>query len=173
MKVLNTFIGLAMFLFVYSTQAQNQLPNSVFGSGGATVSNSSNIHFGTMGEAIIGSSANSSNQSASGFWNVYKQSVITSLGDEETIPLEYKLDQNFPNPFNPTTVIRFALSEKSSVVLKVYDVLGGEVATLVNTEMEIGRYEAKFNADNYSSGIYIYRLSAGSFVSTKKMILVK
>jgi len=104
---------------------------------------------------------------------VYKQNVITSIEDEETIPMEFKLEQNYPNPFNPSTVIRFAISEKSNVVLKVYDILGSEVATLVNKDMDIGRYEVEFRADNYSSGIYIYRLSAGNFISTKKMILLR
>ena len=88
-------------------------------------------------------------------------------------PKEFSLSQNYPNPFNPSTIIRFSVSEKSNVVLKVYDILGSEVATLVNNDMDIGRYEVEFRADNYSSGIYIYKISAGDFVSTKKMILLK
>ena len=129
--------------------------------------------YSTLGESVIGVASNSSNQLLSGFWNVYKQNVVTAVEDDEIVPLEFRMEQNYPNPFNPSTIIRFSVSEKSNVVLKVYDILGSEVATLVNNDMDIGRYEVEFRADNYSSGIYIYKISAGNFVSTKKMILLR
>jgi hypothetical protein len=90
-----------------------------------------------------------------------------------TVPKEFKLEQNYPNPFNPTTRIQYQVSSISSVTLKVYDILGSEVATLVNEEQQPGYYEVQFNGSSLASGMYIYRLSAGDFVSVKKMVMVK
>ena len=86
---------------------------------------------------------------------------------------EFSLQQNYPNPFNPSTSIQYRLSSNSNISLKVYDVLGNEVATLVNEEKPEGSYEVKFDASGLSSGIYFYKLSAGSLVETKKMILIR
>ncbi|MCH7964551.1 MAG: lamin tail domain-containing protein [Bacteroidetes bacterium] len=88
-------------------------------------------------------------------------------------PLEFELSQNFPNPFNPSTKINYQIPKLSLVTLKVYDVLGNEVATLVNEEKSAGNYEVEFNATTLPSGIYFYKLQAGSFVETKKMVLMK
>ena len=88
-------------------------------------------------------------------------------------PKEYQLAQNYPNPFNPNTTIRYSIPQRSNVVLKVYDVLGNEVATLVNEEKDRGVHTINFDATQLASGIYFYRLHAGSFVETKKMILLR
>ena len=98
-------------------------------------------------------------------------------------PKEYSLEQNYPNPFNPSTKIRYTVpaSPKSSpkertlngVILIVYDILGNQVATLVNEKKEPGYYEVDFNGSNLASGVYIYRLNAADFVSVKKMMLIK
>jgi len=90
-----------------------------------------------------------------------------------TGPKEFKLEQNFPNPFNPTTKIQYQLPQDARVTLKVYDILGSEVATLVNEEQEAGYKEVQFNGNNIASGMYVYRLQAGDFISTKKMLMVK
>ncbi len=89
------------------------------------------------------------------------------------LPKQFALAQNYPNPFNPTTLITYQLPVASEVSLKIYDALGREVATLVNGRQEAGLYTQPFNAANLSSGIYFYRLQAGNFVATKKMMLVK
>ena len=103
---------------------------------------------------------------------MYKQSTLTDVEkEEETIPTVFKLEQNYPNPFNPSTIIKFAVPERSNVLLKIYDLLGEEVITLVNEEMEAGWYRREFNASGYSTGVYIYRMQAGNYISTKKMIL--
>ncbi|NOX18493.1 MAG: T9SS type A sorting domain-containing protein [Chlorobi bacterium] len=86
---------------------------------------------------------------------------------------QYALMQNYPNPFNPTTTIKYEIPETGFVTLKIYDVLGREVSTLVNAKREAGRYEAEFNARGLSSGIYIYRIQSGNFTESKKMILLK
>ena len=93
--------------------------------------------------------------------------------DNLTIPKEYGLDQNYPNPFNPSTTISYQLPEKNFVSLNVYDILGNLVSTLVNQEMDAGYHDINWNAGKLASGIYIYRIISGSFVSTKKMILMK
>ena len=90
-----------------------------------------------------------------------------------TGPKEFKLEQNFPNPFNPTTKIQYQLPTDSRVTLKVYDILGSEVATLVNEEQEAGYKEVQFNGSNIASGMYVYRLQANDYISTKKMLMVK
>lgn len=93
--------------------------------------------------------------------------------EDDNIVDNYSLSQNYPNPFNPSTQIKFAIKESGMVSLKVFDVLGREVATLVNNEYAAGNYSVDFNAAGLSSGIYFYRLESGSFVQTNKMILIK
>ena len=93
--------------------------------------------------------------------------------DLSQIPEEYSLSQNYPNPFNPTTTIKYGLKERSFVELKVYDILGTEVASLIKEEQEASYYELIFNAAELSSGVYLYQLKAGGFIETKKMLLIK
>lgn len=90
-----------------------------------------------------------------------------------TTPLEYSLEQNFPNPFNPSTKIRYSIPDAGLVAIKVYDVLGNEVAELVNEQKDAGRYELLYNASNLSSGVYYYQIKSGSFTETKKFMLLK
>ena len=85
----------------------------------------------------------------------------------------YDLAQNYPNPFNPSTTIKYQIPEDGMVTLKIYDILGREIKTLVNEQKSIGRYEVKFDASDLTTGVYIYRLKVNDFVSVKKMILVK
>jgi hypothetical protein len=88
-------------------------------------------------------------------------------------PQSYALHQNYPNPFNPTTVINYELPVAGQINLKVYDVLGREVATLVDGRMEAGEHQVSFDASRLASGIYFYQLQAGSFVASKKLVLLK
>jgi len=98
----------------------------------------------------------------------------TFIDDHQSSKLyTYELYQNYPNPFNPTTVICYQLPTESYVTLKVYNLLGGEVATLVDEEKAAGSYKIEFDASSLSSGIYFYKLQSGGFVSSKKMILIK
>ncbi|MBL1214711.1 MAG: T9SS type A sorting domain-containing protein [Ignavibacteriae bacterium] len=96
---------------------------------------------------------------------------VTSVG--ENIPHNFELRQNYPNPFNPDTVIEFAMQSKEFITLKVYDLLGSEVSTLVNDIVNAGNHKIFFNGDNLSSGVYIYRLSSNNFSSSKTMTLLK
>jgi hypothetical protein len=99
----------------------------------------------------------------------------TLVGGIQTvrIPNFYALDQNYPNPFNPTTKITYALPKAGSVNLVVYDILGREVATLVNEVKQAGIHTVDFNASNLASGIYFYSMKSGDFTAVKKMVLVK
>jgi len=121
------------------------------------------------------------------FWSdSFTVDIPVGIAENETnLPIEYALKQNYPNPFNPTTKIKYQIPELSFVTLKVYDVLGSEIITLVNEEKPIGSYEVEFNSHsgavrNLPSGIYFYRLQvytanggAGNYVETKKMVLMK
>jgi hypothetical protein len=96
-----------------------------------------------------------------------------AVNDPEFAPVDYNLSQNYPNPFNPETMISYSLKSEGSVSLKIFDVLGREVVTLVNQVQNAGNYTVSFNASNLSSGIYFYKLESGSFISIKKMMLLK
>ena len=98
---------------------------------------------------------------------------IVGVEDEETLPTEYALEQNYPNPFNPATTFRYSIPTQSKVVIKVFDILGNEIATLMDEEKSVGTYELRWNAVNLPSGVYFYQLKAGDYVDTKKMILLK
>ncbi len=98
---------------------------------------------------------------------------VTSLESGDVLPSEYFLEQNYPNPFNPETTIGYSLPADSFVQLKIYDILGNEVETLVSQNESAGSHIINFNAGNLTSGLYIYKLSAGDFTSVKKMMLLK
>jgi len=108
----------------------------------------------------------------------YVPEVITSIKTEKELPSEFSFNQNYPNPFNPSTKISFKIAETGFTSLKIYDVLGNEVATLVNEELSAGEYEVEFSSHsrgggNLTSGIYFYQLKTGSFIETKKMVFLK
>ncbi len=98
---------------------------------------------------------------------------VTSVNESSTIPENFVLSQNYPNPFNPETTIKFSIPTQQFVSLKVYDILGNEVATLVSEVKQAGNYQVKLNGANLSSGIYFYSLKAGNFTKTLKMTLIK
>ena len=97
----------------------------------------------------------------------------TGINDIFGISGSYKLNQNYPNPFNPTTTIKYDIPERSFVTIKVYDVLGNEIATLINEEKPAGSYEFEFDSNGLTSGVYFYTLSTGNFLATKKMVLLR
>jgi hypothetical protein len=107
------------------------------------------------------------------FSEVWKFTTNIVSVENEDIPIEYALQQNYPNPFNPSTKIEYSIPQSSNVVIKVFDILGNEIATLVDEYKPVGSYEVVFNASSLPSGVYFYRIQAGDFISTKKMILMK
>ena len=137
------------------------------------------INYTFIGDSLLGKEQNIETLTGEASFNKLSNNKIqlfakvngTSLN--KLIPKEYNLFQNFPNPFNPTTIIKYDIPKNGLVTLKVYDILGSEVATLVNEEKSIGRYEINFDASALASGVYIYQLSVNDFISSKKMILIK
>ena len=113
---------------------------------------------------------------AAAFGGVYRRplSELVSVSKEvNVLSQDYTLYQNYPNPWNPSTNIKYSIPKTSQVSIKVYDIIGNEIKTLVNEDKPAGAYELTWNAGNLPSGIYFYRLQAGSFIETKKMILLK
>lgn len=113
-------------------------------------------------------------------WNDVSRWTYTWIGDKMVVgvddseqPLSFQLAQNYPNPFNPATTIRYSIPQQQKVTLKLYNVLGQEVKTLINKVQSAGHYQINFNASELASGVYIYRITAGHFVSSKKMLLLK
>ncbi|MCX6168501.1 MAG: T9SS type A sorting domain-containing protein [Ignavibacteriales bacterium] len=114
-------------------------------------------------------------------WNNPSKLMYTWLGNSDQIttdievelPFSYSLDQNYPNPFNPTTQIKYSIAKAGIVTLKIYDILGRQVADLVNKYQDAGKYSIDFNASRLASGVYVYRIESSSFTSVKKMMLIK
>jgi Secretion system C-terminal sorting domain len=104
---------------------------------------------------------------------LYNPTATAVSNISNTLPKQYSLSQNFPNPFNPTTQIRFSIPEASNVKLTIYDAIGREVGVLVNNYLAAGTYNYTWNARSFASGIYFYRIEAKNFVMVKKMILIK
>jgi hypothetical protein len=99
---------------------------------------------------------------------------VTGVAEREpAVPMQFSLSQNYPNPFNPTTSIQYSVISTRHVSLKIYDLLGREVGTLVNEVMQPGTYTVQWNAVNNASGVYLYRLTAGDFVQVRKMVLIR
>lgn len=145
----------------------NPLPGTYSG-GGFSVN-------GVISGVNIGSASGGGGSLSGGFAYTAPGTVVSiDTPNRADLPLETRLDGNYPNPFNPTTVIRYQLSVAGDTRLSVYDILGREVAVLVNQERAAGRYEVTFDASGLSSGVYLYRLqSGGHVVSTRRMTLVK
>jgi hypothetical protein len=102
-----------------------------------------------------------------------KKQALENYSDGTGLPKEFKLEQNYPNPFNPSTRINYQLPEKKHVSLKIYDIRGTLVATLIDKEVDAGYHAIEWNASGFASGVYFYRLKSGSFVATKRLLLLK
>jgi hypothetical protein len=113
------------------------------------------------------------NGTYSGSGTLCNAPVAVENEDDLGTPKEFSLTQNFPNPFNPSTTIRYGLPNRSHVTLSVFNTLGQSVSTLVNGEQEAGYHEVKFDGSGLSSGVYFYRIGTGSFVQTRKFLLLK
>lgn len=172
------FIMKIIFLIFFCISLQSPLfpqyvlSASVFGNGGGMASNASYNSSFTLGQSITGISSNTNYIMNSGFW--YSAGLITDIDDEKILlPEDFDLFQNYPNPFNPTTTIRYSLPEESFVSIKVYDILGRLIVSLVEEEKPIGYHEIQFNAVSIASGTYFYRMEAGDHVYVKKLIVLK
>jgi len=177
-------ITLLIYVLVQEVEAQNLVlqdttitTNAIFSASSSitagpnfTITSTGNVTFGTpniylRGEFVI--------ESGGQFTVINDVVPGIETPDDAALPTEFALNQNYPNPFNPVTTIKYQISEISFVTLKVYDVLGNEIITLLSEEKSVGNYEFEFDATGLPSGIYFYRLQAGSFVETKKMVLLR
>ena len=171
----------ACFTYYSSINAQIKLTHYVIGSGASTITGSVHNTSVTIGQPTIGNTSNFMYSNYIGFWYQYAETITDVKKDNNNgAPIVFQLYQNFPNPFNPSSTIKYSIPEQSKVTLKVFDILGSEVLTLVNDEQSRGNYEVEFEGSKLTSGVYFYRLQvypdavgAGDFVKTKKMILLK
>ena len=109
------------------------------------------------------------------YWEIDTTIIVkpSDIEEEISLPLAYKLEQNYPNPFNPATTVGFGLPEKGNVRLSVLNILGEEIRIILNEEKDTGYHSVEFNASDLPSGVYFYKLTAGNFISTRKMLLLK
>lgn len=155
--------------------AQFNLTRSAFGNGAAVSSNAEFKLAGTLSQPIIGPAANQSYRSLCGFWYRKPADVSTGISEEQPAgaPAVYALGQNYPNPFNPSTAIEFSLAQSGRVTLAVYNMLGQEVAKLLDLDMQAGSHRIVFEARNLPAGLYFYRLQSGEFSQVRRLTLLK
>ena len=177
---LRTVLCALILTFVAASNAQGQarLVTATVAAGGGTISGGTNSMILTVGQAAVGSGSGGS----FGFGFGFPAQVLGEIpvptaiepgtaGDE--VPADYFLDQNHPNPFNPVTVIRYALPVSAPVSLTIYDVLGRRVETLVDDLQGAGVHEVHWEAGGFPSGVYLYVLRADEFVEMRRMVLLK
>ena len=151
------------------------LGRSVFGQGGNSVRCGPYMLNYSVGQSITGSAVNGQYQWSAGYWGFID--AVTSAPDHEPLA-PVRLYQNYPNPFNPATIISYSIGQEGRLLLQIFDVRGGLVRTLVNENQKPGRYNAVWDGcndtgRNVSSGIYFCRISTGSVVQTKKLVLMR
>jgi hypothetical protein len=166
----NIFAG-AFWVFTRSGGVWTQQGTKLVGTGAVGSGYQGySVAISSEGTAIEGGYADNNNAGA--VW-VFHNPTISVRNISQEVPKSLSLSQNYPNPFNPTTNIRFDIPTTSNVKLVIYDMLGREVTTLVNEKLNAGTYQADWDASNYTSGVYFYKLSAGDFVQSRKMMLIK
>lgn len=145
-----------------------------FSSGSEISSSPSSRTTSSIGQPFIGRSQGTSSIVVSGFLaDTLLRGQVVSVNEPGTLPTTYELYQNYPNPFNPATAIRYQLPVSAFVTLKVYDIVGREVATLVSDPQEPGTYTIEWDAREIASGVYFYRMQADGFTATRKLILLR
>jgi hypothetical protein len=164
-------LAAALLIFAAALQAQEYISREVIAGGGGEASDGDFVLSFTLGQTGPTEAAGGDYIHQSGFLYMPWQALTDAPGGG--IPLVSRLYQNFPNPFNPFTTIRFSLSESSKVSLKIFNVAGREVRTLVNGELNAGEYEIPLHAGGMASGVYFLRLKTGNLLQTRKMVLLR
>ena len=174
-RLFGCLLGILLALPTISVAAPTlRISRQAFGGGSVQVSSGSFAMRGTISSTPIGRISGATFEHGIGFWYTLPQPIVTAVDDAapgQIIP--YRLDQNSPNPFNPRTTIRFALSDPGPVKLKVFDLRGRRVATLIDQEMVAGEHELVFHATHLASGVYVYRIQAGQFTQSRLITLIK
>jgi hypothetical protein len=167
-----TFFAVAFALMVEGAGAQVSLQMGVFASGAGQGFGDSATLRSLLAAGPVGTMLGDRYALHSGFWRV--ASAVTTVDPLPlAMPDAFGLEQNFPNPFNPATMIRYCLPLTCNVELGVHDMLGRQVAVLVNQKLDAGLHEVAFEASRLASGVYFYRLQAGDFVQTRRLILLR
>jgi hypothetical protein len=162
------------FYFNAELNAQYHIRSGAFSAGGIIASDSSDLRlYAVTGQNLIGISVEDSLILKSGF--LYSaQPMMTAISRQNSIwPYSFELYQNFPNPFNPVTKIKFSLPEPAKVKIEIYNILGQHIITLLNSNKDAGIHTVLFNAGQYPSGLYFYTIQANHFQTVKKMMLIK
>lgn len=175
--IIAVFVLCLLLWYPADTQAQSNINLEVMVAGGGSSSSAKVNLTGSVGQTIAATSSGTEAVAAAGFWPaVYLQGVPTAISPEDpraTLPTQYSLDPAYPNPFNPTTTIRYALPRAAKVRLAVYNLLGRRVKVLVSQKQEAGVHQVTFHPSQLASGTYLYRIEAGDFVQVRKMTLIK
>ena len=150
--------------------AGEHIVRDVISGGGGSASSTGHMLLHTIGQPVIDLTVSATHTHEQGFWYL---PWFLATGAETPAPFAYRLEQNYPNPFNPVTMIRFSLICPSRVTLRVYDVAGRLVRTVVDGTMEAGEHSLPFDAEGLASGIYFYRLKAARFEKTRKMVVLR
>lgn len=173
--------GLLLFFLLFSglisAQAQSQLTLEAIIAGGGTSSSAQISLTGSVGQVVAATASGPKGIAAAGFWPAaFPGGVPTAISPEDprpTLPQRFSLEPAYPNPFNPTTTIRYALPHAGKVRLAVYNMLGRRVKVLVSRKQEAGVHQVTFHSSQLASGTYLYRIEAGDFVQVRKMTLIK
>ena len=154
-------------------ESEYEIPQDVVGAGGHSGSSARYVMKGTAGQTFIGSMEGGSFDGKVGYW-YNPRAVVTGVTDGGgRAPVPFALEQNWPNPFNPSTTIRFSIPSASRVSVRVYDVSGRLVETLVDKQMDAGVHDVVWDASQKASGVYFFRLEAPGFSQTRKLVLIK
>ena len=175
MKIWHLMFVLALASVTVSipVHSQETIVRDVVASGGGKTAGSGYQLLHTVGQPVIDISATTDHTQETGFWYM-PWMFITDAGEGGEIPsLAFRLYQNYPNPFNPLTTIRFVLPVASHVSMKIYDVLGREIMTVIDKAMGVGVHEMTVQVADLASGIYFYRIKAGWFIETRKMVILR
>ena len=176
MSLKTTLLGALLLAPLVASSQQAVVLSSTFDAGAVSAKGSGDALRGSIGEPVSGLATRGGGVfSQSGLFSFLALGgYVTSAGVEESpVPLVFFLSQNFPNPFNPSTTIRYSLPHKSAVQLAVFNALGQQVALPQDGEQEAGNHEVQFDGRNLASGVYFYRIQAGDHVETKRLILLK
>ncbi|MDZ7378601.1 MAG: T9SS type A sorting domain-containing protein [candidate division KSB1 bacterium] len=175
MLIKTTIAGVAVVVFASSPVAHTQyaIQQSVFGNGTATAADSAFRLIATVGQATAGVTSSATHTARSGFWHQAAALLTSVKALAHEVPKEFRLEQNYPNPFNPSTTICFALPEAAHVTLKLYDVLGREVVTLVDDRLAAGLHKVLFCPHELPSGVYFCRMTTNQSVFTRKLVLAR
>lgn len=175
MRRIATLMLMGLFSLTSNTLSQNTfLRWWAFDAGFGVPSSSQTAVKSAMGQSFVGTAQLGNTRIASGFLaDTLLQGPVVGVNEEVQRPLTFALRQNYPNPFNPVTTITFDIPYPTSIVLRLFDILGREVTTLVNEEKPAGTYAERWDASGVSSGVYFYTLRAGSFVQTRKLMVVR